>query len=54
MHRPPSSAPSLVFALPEYRDMQAQLCAAGHEPGELHIDTFPDGERYMRDRKSVV
>ncbi|MBK7825295.1 MAG: ribose-phosphate pyrophosphokinase [Nannocystis sp.] len=28
--------------------MQAQLCAAGHEPGELHIDTFPDGERYMR------
>jgi len=37
-----------VFAIPEYRDMQAQLCAAGHEPGELHIDTFPDGERYMR------
>ena len=48
MQRPPSSAPSLVFAIPEYRDMQAQLCAAGHEPGELHIDTFPDGERYMR------
>ena len=48
MQRPPSSAPSLVFALPEYRDMQAQLCASGHEPGELHIDTFPDGERYMR------
>ncbi len=48
MQRPPSSAPSLVFSLPEYRDMQAQLCAAGHEPGELHIDTFPDGERYMR------
>ena len=48
MHRPPSSAPSLVFALPEYRDMQAQLCAGGHEPGDLHIDTFPDGERYLR------
>ena len=48
MQRPPSSAPSLVFSLPEYRGMQAQLCATGNEPGELHIDTFPDGERYMR------
>jgi len=28
--------------------MQERLCAAGHEPGEILIDTFPDGERYMR------
>jgi phosphoribosylpyrophosphate synthetase len=48
MHRAPSSAPSLVFALPEYRGMQQQLCAAGHEAGELQIEAFPDGERYMR------
>ena len=46
MHR--ASAPSLVFALPEYRGMQERLCAAGHEAGELTIDAFPDGERYMR------
>lgn len=46
MHR--ASAPSLVFALPEYRGMQERLCAEGHEPGALTIDGFPDGERYMR------
>lgn len=40
--------PSLVFTLPEYRGMQATLCAAGHEPGEFAVDHFPDGERYMR------
>lgn len=45
---PRPSRPSLVFALPEYRSMQEQLCAAGHESGEVLIDTFPDGERYMR------
>ena len=28
--------------------MQEQLCADGHEAGEVAIDTFPDGERYMR------
>jgi ribose-phosphate pyrophosphokinase len=28
--------------------MQERLCAAGHEAGEVAIDTFPDGERYMR------
>ncbi len=48
MHRVPSPAPSLVFALPEYRGMQERLCEAGHEAGEVAIDTFPDGERYMR------
>lgn len=37
-----------MFALPEYSDMQRQLCAAGHEAGELQIEAFPDGERYMR------
>jgi ribose-phosphate pyrophosphokinase len=39
---------SLVFTLPEYRGMQQTLCAAGHEPGELAIDQFPDGERYLQ------
>jgi len=28
--------------------MQERLCADGHEAGEIAIDTFPDGERYMR------
>lgn len=46
MQRDPSPAP-LLFALPEYRGMQATLCAAGHEAGELEVDHFPDGERYM-------
>ena len=46
MHR--ASRPSLVFALPEYHGMRDRLCADGHQPGELTIDTFPDGERYMR------
>jgi ribose-phosphate pyrophosphokinase len=40
--------PSLVFSLPEYRGMQQTLCAAGHEPGEIKVDHFPDGERYMQ------
>ena len=40
--------PSLVFTLPEYRGMQETLCAAGHEPGELVVDHFPDGERYLQ------
>ncbi|MBL9105569.1 MAG: ribose-phosphate pyrophosphokinase [Myxococcales bacterium] len=40
--------PNLVFTLPEYRGMQATLCAAGHEPGEFEVDHFPDGERYLR------
>ena len=40
--------PSLVFTLPEYRGMQETLCAAGHEPGELKVDHFPDGERYLQ------
>ncbi len=48
MQPAPPSAPSLVFALPEYRGMQARLCADGHEAGGLVIDTFPDGERYMQ------
>ena len=43
---PPSA--SLVFALPEYRGMQRLLCAAGHDAGELKIEAFPDGERYMQ------
>ena len=47
MHRAAPSA-SLVFALPEYSGMQRRLCAAGHEAGELQIEAFPDGERYMR------
>ena len=47
MHRAAPSA-SLVFALPEYSGMQQRLCAAGHEAGELQIEAFPDGERYMR------
>ncbi len=45
---PRPSRPSLVFALPEYRSMQERLCADGHEAGEVAIDTFPDGERYMQ------
>jgi len=40
--------PSLVFTLPEYRGTQEALCAAGHEAGELVIDHFPDGERYLQ------
>jgi len=47
MQRVPSSA-SLVFALPEYHGMQRLLCAAGHDAGELKIEAFPDGERYMQ------
>ncbi len=43
-----SPLPALVFALPEYRYMQQKLCAAGHEAGEVIIDQFPDGERYLR------
>lgn len=45
---PRMKRPSLVFTLPEYRGMQATLCAAGHEPGEIEVSHFPDGERYLR------
>jgi hypothetical protein len=45
---PRMKRPSLVFTLPEYRGMQETLCAAGHEPGELKVAHFPDGERYLQ------
>lgn len=44
-----SAHPPLVFAIPEYRYLQDALCARGdHEPGELEVKAFPDGERYLR------
>ncbi|MCB9701720.1 MAG: ribose-phosphate pyrophosphokinase [Myxococcales bacterium] len=44
-----ASRTPLVFAIPEYMYMQADLCARGHlDAGELEVKTFPDGERYLR------
>ncbi len=45
----------LVFSIPEYAYLQADLCRlGGYEPGQLDIKTFPDGERYLRIASDVV